>query len=161
DLAAAYNLIGTIALELNRTGEAEAAFRKVIALLDGNTGEGSEAAASLKTQQALAHNNLGKMHVEMTGRLGQAASSYQKALALWYQLVREDSNNPDPKRLQAVTLRNLYSAYSKMGRQGKAREALDQALHIQEKLRRRHPADLQYQLDLALTYDALAIASTD
>jgi tetratricopeptide (TPR) repeat protein/tRNA A-37 threonylcarbamoyl transferase component Bud32 len=161
ELAAVHNLLGNVYLALNQTGAAEAAYRQAIALLRDQSAQDAPTAAALKEELAVAHNDLGKTYLDLTGQGEKAVAAFEEALTLSNQLVRADADNPELKRLQGITLHNLHRSYAKVGRKADAVKAGARALQIREQLARRHPAVLQYQVDLSYTYDALGVRYGD
>jgi tetratricopeptide (TPR) repeat protein len=135
--ATANKRLGAILDKLGRRDEAESAYGRAIALLEGAD------APDAVIAQAAAYSGLGNCLVRML-RHEDAAASHRRALALWESLPPDAAARPDVRYGQADTLGLLSSAYIVSDHRAEAEATLRQGLPLARGLVESSPRESRY-----------------
>jgi serine/threonine protein kinase/Tfp pilus assembly protein PilF len=151
ELAGCRNNLGSLLARTGRPREAEKPLRQSLALYQTLADETSP---RFRYELASSYGNLGLV-LEATGKPGEAEQAYEHALALREQLVAEAPDEPDHRRVLALTHYTRGEQFAATGRSRKAEKAYRRALALQEDLAKIFPASPTYRGELAATLSGL------
>jgi serine/threonine-protein kinase len=159
DLASTINRIGVMLTETDNPAEAEAEFRKALAiwqkLVDANPD-----LAQFRFSLAMSHSNLGIV-LRDKGRFAEAEAEYREAMALYQKLADDNPAVMDFRRGMSYALNNLASVVRSLGRAAEARDGYDRAISLKERLVREQPKDPEYRMALAESLRRRGLARRD
>jgi tetratricopeptide (TPR) repeat protein len=154
DLATAYHLYGTVALETADFKEAVDRLEKAIALRkDLPQSESNEMGAELEIIQSL--NSLGSAYQSL-GRFEKAEQSFAESCSRAARYAKALPNKPERNRKWAESLSELASAQRALGRFDHAEKSYRTSMELLETLHASNPKNEANQDSLAGTYHKLA-----
>ncbi|MGP0062861.1 MAG: protein kinase domain-containing protein [Isosphaeraceae bacterium] len=155
DLSLALQNIGQIRLEQGQPSEAIEALRKVLEI-ESQRAAGDPQAIEPRIAMAKAQGLLGQALTSQPDETEPALESYQAAVELREEVVRERPELADQTYVLAMDLGDLNVAQQMAGKLDSALKSLRRAVEVLERLGRQYPGVLNYQGGLASTYNMMS-----
>jgi serine/threonine-protein kinase len=139
-----------------RFEEGEKALREALTQLEKTPGKSERESRSRTASMAIIWSNLAEFYPRMN-RPQDAMVAYEKALALYGELVRQEPEVEVHKMNVAGVLNNLGLFLRDHGKEKEAAESWNKAIATFAELVRKHPTVNQYRHALAMTHDNLGM----
>jgi eukaryotic-like serine/threonine-protein kinase len=149
--AQAYRRVGAIQQKLGRTGDAEAAYRRAMTILE-KPKAGSPSAPQYRRELAMSQANLGRLLWE-TGRPQEAEVGYRQAITLLEKLDNS-STEPECQRELALTHNHLAILLEGIDRPVEAEPHHRRAIALLEELTADAPSLPEYRNQLAASLES-------
>jgi tetratricopeptide (TPR) repeat protein len=153
ELAQTHGYRGDVLWELDKTAEAEDAYRQVRGIQAKLAAE-FPAVPQYRYYLALSQSSLGRLLCDL-GRRAEAEDAYRQALDIQAELAAEFPAVPQYRRALAQIHVKRGLLFRDLGKRGEAEEVYRRAMTIQVKLAADFPAVPQYRLELALSHHYL------
>ncbi len=156
-LAVCQNNLGLALGRCGRTDDARQAYRDAIRI-QKTLVEGAKTNVQYAGDLALSYSNLGSLQSD-TGETEAAEKSFLEAIRLQRRVLQSAPDDAEHLRSLAASLNNLSSLYV-AEQPARAAELYEQVLPYQAKAAAAQPDKLDYQSDMALTYNNLGAAQS-
>ncbi len=152
-LAASHLNLGLLLAYLGKQAEAEAEYRKALAIYEKLAAD-FPAVPAYRQELAASYLNLGLLLVGL-GKRAEAEAEYRQALAIQERLAADFPTVPEYRQHLATGHNNLGILLADLGKRAEAEAEYRKALAIQKKLAIDFPAMPAYRLDLGGSHSSL------